>query len=66
MYEFSDEEVTRYARHIILRNVGAEGQRKIHESSVLVVGAGGLGSPVLLYLAAVIGDPLRDGEVGAA
>lgn len=42
----------RYARHIILEGVGAEGQLKLLASSVLVIGAGGLGSPALLYLAA--------------
>ena len=42
----------RYARHLILEGVGAEGQLKLLRGSVLVIGAGGLGSPVLLYLAA--------------
>lgn len=42
----------RYARHIMLPQVGEKGQKKINSSSVLVVGAGGLGSPVLMYLAA--------------
>lgn len=49
---FSDEEVKRYLRHIDLDGVGPSGQRKLKEASVCVVGAGGLGSPVLLYLAA--------------
>ncbi|MEJ2288533.1 MAG: molybdopterin-synthase adenylyltransferase MoeB [Deinococcales bacterium] len=49
---FTREQLDRYARHIILPGVGAEGQRRLLEASVLVVGAGGLGSPVLLYLAA--------------
>lgn len=49
---FSDEEVKRYLRHIDLEGVGPTGQRKLKEASVCVVGAGGLGSPVLLYLAA--------------
>ena len=48
----SDEEVERYARHIVLREVGGTGQAKLRARAVLVVGAGGLGSPVLLYLAA--------------
>jgi adenylyltransferase/sulfurtransferase len=52
MYMLSNEEYTRYARHILLPEVGVEGQRKLKTSSVLVVGAGGLGSPVALYLAA--------------
>jgi molybdopterin-synthase adenylyltransferase len=49
---FSDEELDRYARHIVLREVGGVGQAKLAASRVLVVGAGGLGSPVILYLAA--------------
>ncbi len=50
--EFSEAQLKRYARHIILKEVGGEGQARLLESSVLVVGAGGLGSPLLLYLAA--------------
>ncbi len=49
---FSEAELDRYARHIVLREVGGMGQRKLKDARVLVVGAGGLGSPVLLYLAA--------------
>ncbi|WP_308917743.1 molybdopterin-synthase adenylyltransferase MoeB [Jannaschia sp. LMIT008] len=49
---FSDVELERYARHITLREIGGLGQRRLKEARVLVVGAGGLGSPVLLYLAA--------------
>jgi adenylyltransferase/sulfurtransferase len=45
------EQVTRYSRHIIMPQVGSVGQRKIMQSKVLIVGAGGLGSPVALYLA---------------
>lgn len=48
----SDEELDRYARHIVLREVGGPGQARIRAARVLVVGAGGLGSPVILYLAA--------------
>ena len=48
----SREEVQRYSRHLILPDVGMEGQRKLKASSVLVVGTGGLGSPIALYLAA--------------
>ena len=48
----NDEELERYARHIVLREVGGVGQAKIRCASVLVVGAGGLGSPLSLYLAA--------------
>ena len=49
---FSDEELERYARHIILHEVGGPGQQKLKAAKVLVIGAGGLGSPVVLYLAA--------------
>ena len=48
----SDDELDRYARHIVLREVGGVGQAKLKAARVLVVGAGGLGSPVVLYLAA--------------
>jgi len=47
-----DEELERYARHIILREVGGVGQAKLLAARVLVIGAGGLGSPLILYLAA--------------
>ena len=50
--EFSREEVLRYSRHLLIPEVGLEGQRKLKESSVLVIGTGGLGSPVAMYLAA--------------
>ncbi len=50
--DFSDTQITRYARHILLREVGGEGQARLLNSKVLVIGAGGLGSPLLLYLAA--------------
>jgi sulfur-carrier protein adenylyltransferase/sulfurtransferase len=49
---FSEDQVQRYSRHIILPNIGGAGQRKLLDSKVLVIGAGGLGSPILLYLAA--------------
>ncbi|MGI9481076.1 MAG: HesA/MoeB/ThiF family protein [Hyphomicrobiales bacterium] len=48
----TDEELERYARHILLRDVGGPGQQKLKSAKVLVIGAGGLGSPVILYLAA--------------
>lgn len=48
----TDEQMERYARQVILEEVGVAGQRRLMDSKVLVIGAGGLGSPVLLYLAA--------------
>jgi molybdopterin/thiamine biosynthesis adenylyltransferase len=48
----SDDELDRYARHLVLREVGGVGQAKIRAARVLIVGAGGLGSPAALYLAA--------------
>lgn len=48
----SHEEIRRYSRHLILPQMGMEGQRRLKQGSVLVVGTGGLGSPLLLYLAA--------------
>lgn len=50
--DFSENQIQRYARHIILGEIGVEGQAKLLRSSVLVVGAGGLGAPLLQYLAA--------------
>ena len=50
--EFTEQQIQRYSRHIILQNVGVEGQQKIMEGKVLIIGAGGLGSPIALYLAA--------------
>ncbi|TRV16769.1 MAG: molybdopterin-synthase adenylyltransferase MoeB [Microcystis flos-aquae Mf_WU_F_19750830_S460] len=50
--ELSQEEIQRYSRHIILPEVGLEGQKKLKAASVLCIGTGGLGSPLLLYLAA--------------
>lgn len=49
---FSDGEVERYARHLVLREVGGPGQQKLKAARVLLVGAGGLGAPAALYLAA--------------
>lgn len=50
--QLSNEELVRYSRHLILDEVGVEGQTKLKNSSVLCVGTGGLGSPILMYLAA--------------
>ena len=52
MIDFTEEQIQRYSRHILLQDVGVEGQEKIMNARVLVVGAGGLGAPVALYLAA--------------
>ncbi|MEE9202363.1 MAG: HesA/MoeB/ThiF family protein, partial [Dehalococcoidia bacterium] len=49
---FTEEQIKRYSRHIILPQVGGKGQKKLLESSMLLVGAGGLGSPAAMYLAA--------------
>jgi molybdopterin/thiamine biosynthesis adenylyltransferase len=50
--ELTQEQIVRYSRHIMLKEVGGEGQKKILQSKVLIIGAGGLGAPVALYLAA--------------
>jgi molybdopterin/thiamine biosynthesis adenylyltransferase len=50
--EFTDERLERYSRHILLKDVGVEGQQKLFDAKVLIIGAGGLGSPIALYLAA--------------
>ena len=50
--ELTEQQIERYSRHIILEQVGGAGQEKLLSSKVLVVGAGGLGSPACLYLAA--------------
>ncbi len=60
---FTDEEIERYARHLVLREVGGPGQQRLKASSVLIVGAGGLGAPASMYLAAagvgtiILADP---------
>ena len=50
--DLTTEELVRYDRHLLLPQVGVEGQRKLKAASVLLIGAGGLGSPLALYLAA--------------
>jgi len=52
MIDFSEEQLERYSRHILLKDVGATGQERILLSKVLIIGAGGLGAPAALYLAA--------------
>lgn len=52
MIDFTAEQLERYSRHILLQDVGVEGQIKLLEAKVLIIGAGGLGAPVALYLAA--------------
>src|SRR5262249_56525691 len=54
----SPDDLDRYARHIVLRDVGGPGQAALKQASVLVIGAGGLGAPALMYLAAAgVGEP---------
>ena len=48
----TEEQIERYSRHIMLKEVGGKGQQKLLDGRVLIIGAGGLGSPIALYLAA--------------
>ena len=61
--ELNHEEIMRYSRHLLIPEVGLDGQKKLKGSSILLIGTGGLGSPVALYLAAAgigrIGLPLE-------
>ena len=66
---FSDTELSRYARHMMLREIGGPGQKRLKQAKVLVIGAGGLGSSSLLYLAAagvgtigIVDDDTVDGS----
>jgi len=49
---FSEEELERYARHVVLHEIGGAGQQRLQNARIVVIGAGGLGSPAILYLAA--------------
>ena len=51
--KFTKKQIDRYSRQIILKKIGIIGQKKLLKSSVLIVGAGGLGSPIAIYLAAI-------------
>ena len=51
--KFSKKQIERYSRQIILKKIGVIGQKKLAQSSVLIIGAGGLGSPIAIYLTAL-------------
>ena len=54
---FTNEQMERYSRHIILQEVGVKGQKKLLNGKVLIIGAGGLGAPAAMYLAAAGVEP---------
>jgi adenylyltransferase/sulfurtransferase len=56
--DFSNDEIARYSRHLIMPEVTLDGQKRIKAASILCIGAGGLGSPIALYLAAASADGL--------
>src|SRR4051794_41975925 len=60
----SNDEILRYSRHLIMPEVGMEGQLKIKAAKVLCIGAGGLGSPLALYLGAAGGGGIGGGDFG--
>ena len=51
--KFSKKQIDKYSRQMILKKIGVLGQKKLLKSSVLIIGAGGLGSPIAIYLAAL-------------
>ncbi|MFL6862846.1 MAG: HesA/MoeB/ThiF family protein, partial [Allosphingosinicella sp.] len=59
MTAFSDAQLDRYARHIVLKEIGGEGQRRLLAATVAIIGAGGIGSPAIQYLAAAGVGTLR-------
>ena len=60
--EITEEYLERYSRHILLKEVGGPGQKRLNRAKVLIIGAGGLGSPNILYLAAAFIQVIRNGS----
>ena len=52
--KFSKKQIDRYSRQIILKKIGVFGQKKLLQSKVLIIGAGGLGSPISIYLTSIL------------